>query len=39
MDLLMRFKMADCKPCATPFQSGVKLTKTYQTLVVEATLY
>jgi hypothetical protein len=39
MDLLTRFKMVDCKPCATSFQSGVKLTKTYQTLAVDATLY
>jgi hypothetical protein len=29
MDMLTHFKMVDCKPCATPFQSGVKLTKTY----------
>jgi hypothetical protein len=27
MDLLNHFKMVDYKPCATPFQSGVKLTK------------
>jgi hypothetical protein len=39
MDLLTRFKMVDCKPCATPFQSRVKLTKTCQTPVVDATLY
>jgi hypothetical protein len=39
MDLLTCFNMVDCKPCATPFQSGVKLTKTYQTPVVDATLY
>jgi hypothetical protein len=39
MDLLTHFKMVDCKPCATPFQSGVKLTKTCQTPTVDATLY
>jgi hypothetical protein len=39
MDPLTCFKMAYCKPCATPFQTGVKLTKTYQTCVFDATLY
>jgi hypothetical protein len=39
MDLLTHFKMEYCKPCATPFQSGVKLTKTCQTPKVDATLY
>jgi hypothetical protein len=39
MDMLTHFKMVDWKPCATPFQYGVKLTKTFQTLVVDATLY
>jgi hypothetical protein len=39
MNLLTHFKMVDCKPCATLFQYGVKLTKTCQTLVVDATLY
>jgi hypothetical protein len=39
MDLLTRFKMADCKPCATPFQSGVKLTKTCQTPTVDAAIH
>jgi hypothetical protein len=39
MDLLTHFKMVDSKPCATPFQSGVKLTKTCQTPIVNATLY
>jgi hypothetical protein len=39
MDLLTHFNMDDCKPCATPFQSGVKLTKTCQTPTVDATLY
>jgi hypothetical protein len=39
MDILKRFNMADCKPCATPFHSGVKLTKTCQTPIVNATLY
>lgn len=27
IDLLQRFKMEDCKPYATPLQSGIKLTK------------
>jgi hypothetical protein len=39
MDMLTHFKMVYCKPFSTPFQSRVKLTKTYQTLVVDATLY
>jgi hypothetical protein len=39
MDLLTRFNMVDCKPCGTPFQSRVKLTKTCWTLAFDATLY
>jgi hypothetical protein len=39
MDLLTRFKMDDCKPCATPFHSRVNLTKTCQTPTVNTTLY
>jgi hypothetical protein len=39
MDILTSFKMVDCKPCATPFQSILKLTKTCQTPQVDATLY
>jgi hypothetical protein len=39
MDLLTHFNMDYCKPCDTPFQSGVKLTKTCQTLALDATLY
>lgn len=31
--------MDDCKSCANPFQSGVKLTKEYSSLKVDATLY
>jgi hypothetical protein len=31
MDILTCFKMVDCNPCATPFQSRVNLTKTCQT--------
>ena len=27
LDLLKCFKMDDCKACATPFKSGVNLTK------------
>jgi hypothetical protein len=39
MDLLTHFKMVDCNPYATPFQSGVKLAKTCQTPAVNPTLY
>jgi len=39
MDLSKCFNMADCKPCATPFQSRVNLTKTCQTPKIDATLY
>jgi hypothetical protein len=39
LDILIHFKMDNCKPCATPFQSGVKLTKTFQTTIFDATLY
>jgi hypothetical protein len=39
MDLLTRFNIADYKPCATPFQYGINLTKTCQTHAVDATLY
>jgi hypothetical protein len=38
-DLLHRFHMDDCKPTPSPFQSGVKLTATYTSLEVDATLY
>jgi hypothetical protein len=39
IDILTRFKMDDCNPYATPFQSRVKLTKTCKTPQVDATLY
>jgi hypothetical protein len=39
MNILTCFNMDDCKPYATPFQSGVNLTKTFQTLIVDATFY
>jgi hypothetical protein len=39
MDILKHFNMEDCKPCASPFQYGVKLTKTFQIPKVDATLY
>jgi hypothetical protein len=39
MDILTNFKMAYCKPCGTPFQSGFKLRKKFQTFKVDATLY
>jgi len=38
MDLLTHFKMANCTPYVTPFQSRVNLTKTCQTPKVDATL-
>jgi hypothetical protein len=38
-DLLRRFHMDDCKPTASPFQSGVNLTATCTSLEVDATLY
>jgi hypothetical protein len=39
IDLLTRLEMEDCKPCATSFQSRVKLSKTCQSPKVYATLY
>ena len=39
LDLLRRFKMDDCKTCATPFQSRVKLTKEFDSPKVDATFY
>ena len=39
LDPLKHFKMDDCNSCATPFQSGVKLTKECSYLEVDATLY
>jgi hypothetical protein len=39
MDLLTHFKMVDFNPYSTPFQFGVNLIKTYQTLKIYATLY
>ena len=39
MDLLKRFKMDDYKACATPYQSGVKLTNDCEPPKVDATLY
>jgi hypothetical protein len=38
-DLLRRFHMDDCKPTASPFQSGFKLTSTYTSPEFDATLY
>ena len=38
MDILTHFKMVDRKPCATPFQSRVKLRKNCLTPKVDATL-
>lgn len=39
LHLLQSFEMKDCKPCATPYQSRVKLTKECDSLKVNATLY
>jgi len=39
MDLLTHFKMVDCKPYAISFQYGVRIIKTYQTPIVDDTLY
>jgi hypothetical protein len=39
MDFFTCFNMVYFNPCATPFQSRVKLTKTCQTPLVDATLY
>jgi hypothetical protein len=38
-DLLRRFRMGDCKPPPSRFQSGVKLTGTCTSPEVDATLY
>jgi hypothetical protein len=38
-NILTHFKMIDCKPRATPFQSGVKLRKTCKSPKFDATLY
>jgi hypothetical protein len=38
-DLLRRFHMDDCKPTPSPFQSGVKLSATFTSPEVDATLY
>jgi hypothetical protein len=37
--LLCRFHMDDCKPTPSPFQSRVKLSATFTSLEVDATLY
>jgi hypothetical protein len=39
MDILTHFKMENNNPCATPFQYGVKLSKTCQSPQVDAILY
>lgn len=39
LDLLQRFGMADCKPAPTPFQSGVVLSSSCTTPIVDPTLY
>jgi hypothetical protein len=38
-DLLHHFHMDDCKPSPSPFQSGVKLSATFTSPEVDATLY
>jgi hypothetical protein len=39
LNLLTRFKMEDYKPCSTPFQSRVKLTKDCDSMKVNITMY
>jgi hypothetical protein len=39
LNLLQRFKMKDCKLCATPYQLGVKLTKECGSSKFDATFY
>ena len=39
LDLLKLFKMDDCKSCATPYHSGVKLLKDYESPGLDATFY
>ena len=36
---LQKFRMEDYKPCATPYQSKLKLTKESDSLNVDTTLY
>ena len=38
-DLIRCFHLDDCKPTPSPFKSGVKLTSTYTSHEVDATLY
>jgi hypothetical protein len=38
-DLLRHFHMDDCKPTPSPFQSGVKISATFTSPKVDATLY
>ena len=38
-DLLIRFKMDNCKPCATPFLSVFKFTKDCASPKFDATIY
>jgi hypothetical protein len=38
LNLLKKFKMEDCKPCATSYQSRVKLSKECDSPKVDATL-
>lgn len=39
LDLLQRFRMVDCHPSPTPFQSGVTLTSSCTSPLCDATLY
>jgi hypothetical protein len=39
MDLLTHFTMVDCDPCDNPFYSGLMLSRTCQTSIIDATLY
>ena len=39
LKLLERSGMAECKPCVTPMEEQLKLTKVSTTVKVDATLY
>ena len=39
LNLLQRFKMKDCKLCVAPYHLGVKLTKEFDSMKINVTLY
>lgn len=39
LDMLSKFRMADCKPAPTPFLSGVKLEAKFSSPLVDSTFY